>query len=129
MVSKSHLNVFTGIFDMKGNPINNGSTIQVHDTGAKLRGDVPIIGKVIWKNGSYQFKGNHWCNYNIYAWRKNIEVIDTESTPVFESNTLDELYEEWSRKNMTFLTKERKLIEKAYKDGFIEGKINLKDKI
>jgi hypothetical protein len=113
MESNSHLDSFTGIYDMNGVPICNGDTIRVYDSGKE-----PIIGTVIWKNGSYVFSGSHWCEYNIYAWRDEIEVLETDREPVFESSTIDDLLEKWESKNLNFMITDRVLIRKAFRDGF-----------
>jgi hypothetical protein len=118
MKSNSHLDKFTGIYDMNGKPICNGDTIRVHDTDVVKFKKEPIVGTVIWKNGNYQFKGNHWCEYNIYAWRKSVEVLETDRESVFESSTIDELLEKWESRNLNFMITDRVLIRKAFRDGF-----------
>jgi len=112
MESNSHLDKFTSIHDMNGVPICNGDTIRVYDSGKE-----PIIGTVIWKNGSYVFDGTHWCEYNIYAWRDKIEVLETDRPSIYKESTINELLESWERKNLNFLLTDRKLIRKAFIDG------------
>ena len=119
MKSNSHLDSFTGIYDMNGKPICNGDTIRVHDNDAFKK--EPIVGTVIWKNGNYQFKGNHWCEYNIYAWRKSVEVLESGRESVYTGSTIDELLEKWESKNLNFTITDRVLLRKAFKDGFVEG--------
>lgn len=114
MESNSHLDKFTSIHDMNGVPICNGDTIRVYDSGEE-----PIIGTVIWKNGSYVFDGTHWCEYNIYAWRDKIEVLETDRPSIYKESTINELLESWESKNLNFLLTDRKLIRKAFIDGAI----------
>jgi len=121
MESNSHLDKFIGIYDMNGKPICNGDKIRVHDNDAVKFKKEPIVGTVIWKNGNYQFKGNHWCEYNIYAWRKSVEVLESSRESVYESSTIDELLEKWEMKNLNFTITDRVLIRKAFRDGLIEG--------
>jgi hypothetical protein len=123
MKSNSHLDKFTGIYDMNGKPICNGDKIRVHDNDAMKFKKGPIVGTVIWKNGNYQFKGNHWCEYNIYAWRKSVEVLESGRESVYENSTIDE----WESKNLNFTITDRVLIRKAFKDGFVEG-VSTKEK-
>ncbi len=119
--SKSHLDKFTGIYDMNGVPICNGDKVRVHDTDLGKFKKEPIIGTIIWKNGNYQFKGNAGFNYNIYAWKESIEVLETDRESVYETSTLDELLEEWESKNLNFLIHDRVNIRKAFRDAFILG--------
>jgi hypothetical protein len=121
MESNSHSDKFIGIYDMNGKPICNGDKIRVHDNDAVKFKKEPIVGTVIWKNGNYQFKGNHWCEYNIYAWRKSVEVLESSRESVYESSTIDELLEKWEMKNLNFTITDRVLIRKAFRDGLIEG--------
>jgi len=121
MESKSHMDKFTGIYDMNGVPICNGDKIRVHDVSAYNFKKDSIVGTVVWKNGSYSFKGNHWCEYNIYAWKKSIEVLETDREPVYSKSDIDEMLETWESKNLNFTITDRVLIRKAFRDGMIEG--------
>lgn len=121
MKSKSHLDKFTGIYGMNGVPICNGDKVRVHDTDAAKFKNEPIVGTVIWKDGNYQFKGNHWCKYNIYAWRKHIEVLETDRESVYKTSTLDELLEVWESKNLNFTVTDKVNIRKAFRDAFLMG--------
>lgn len=114
--STSHLDKFTGIYDMNGVEICNGDKIQVHDNNYYKKD--PVIGVVIWKDGNYQFKGNHWCNYNINAWRYSIEVLESNRESIYESLNLEELLEKWEQKNLSFMTTDRKLIRQAFRDAY-----------
>ena len=118
MVSTSHLDKFTGIYDMNGKPICNGDKVTVHDNAANKFKKEPIIGTVIWKNGSYIFNGNYWCNYNIYAWRKSIEVLESNRESIYKNSNIDELLETWESENLNFLITDRILIRKAFKEAF-----------
>jgi hypothetical protein len=119
MKSKSHLDKFTGIYDMNGVPICNGDKVRIHDTDLGKFKKEPIIGTVIWKNGNYQFKGNVGFNYNIYAWRHNVEVLETDRESIYATSDLDEMLDEWEHKNLTFLITDRAIIRKAFKDAYL----------
>lgn len=119
MKSKSHKSRFTGIFDMDGKRIYNGDKIQVHDNNTFNKDK--IIGTVVWRNGSYEFKGNHWCKYNIYAWRKSIQILQKGRKSVYELSDFDDLWQKWEAGNLNIKTEERPLIKKAFEDAFRMG--------
>jgi hypothetical protein len=126
--STSHNDIFTGILDKNGFPILKTSLIQITDSKKD------ILGKVVWKNGSYVFrpidlkKNKYYCEYNIYAWRKSIVVVNSESNSFFHEANMQESLEFWERKELTFTTsiEERKIFRRAFQLGYesvIENKL------
>jgi hypothetical protein len=109
MASTSHRNIFTGILDKEGNKIYNGSKVQVHDNPIHKNNK----GIVIWKNGNYQVKGAA-LDYNVYAWRKKIEVVIPKTKPYFYKNTFEEEWDAFSR-TLSIMEKSRDEIKRAFK--------------
>lgn len=99
MESNSHKDLFIGILDKNGVAILKTSKIKVTDSRDEH------IGGVIWKNGSYLFQGDEktYCAYNIYAWRRNIEVIDNNAEPLFNIPEMQEELKTWEYKKLTFM--------------------------
>ncbi len=93
MKSTSHKSIFTGILDMNGNKIYNGSEITVHEKNAPYK---TSKGVVVWKQGSYQVKGA-WCEYDVHAWRKSIEVITPKTKSLFIKEDMESVWEDFSR--------------------------------
>ena len=126
MKSQSHKSTFIGIYDMNGIPICNGDRIRVHDKATMKKDD--IVGTVIWKNGSYEFEGNHWCKYNIYAWRKSIEVLESGRTPIYDLPTMKEALDDFEHRNFRLIADKdellkhyRLLIKKAFEEAYKMG--------
>jgi hypothetical protein len=109
-VSKDHNDQFTGILDMNGTPILKGSNIKIHERLTKS-------GHVIWHNGNYICSVS---NYNIYAWRKSIEVLDSQTEPLFRKDTMEDRMEKFERRVLTFMNtlEERKIFREAFKLGY-----------
>ena len=103
---------------MNGVPILKNSTIRVHDNNWDKK---EKIGKVIWKNGSYVCSGTS-CEYNIFAWRKNIEVIDKKYSSKFEElhDEYEELASKFERTEFGVLTpfEHRNIFRKAFRLGW-----------
>lgn len=119
--SKSHHDIHTGILDMNGVPILKDSMIRIHD---KDFSKTEKIGKVQWKNGSYVCKGTS-CEYNVYSWRKSIEVLDPVHPSKFPTfDELEDLSYKFERGEFGILTpsEHRSIFRKAFKLGY-ESKI------
>ena len=120
--STSHKDVNTGILDKNGCPIMKTSVIKVTDTYKNQE----VLGKVVWKNGSYVFKpldlkkNKYYSEYNIYAWRKSIEVVDSDGNCFFDEKSMEEAMERWGRKELTFMTptEERKKFFEGFELGY-----------
>ncbi len=113
MKSTSHKSVFTGILDMNGNKIYNGSEVVVHENNTFHPTNK---GKVVWKEGGYQIKGT-WCKYDVYAWRKSIEVVTPKTKPLFIMEDMDSAWEDFSR-TLGILEKSRAEIKRAFKYAY-----------
>jgi len=124
-ISKSHLDKFTGIYDMNGVPICNGDTICVYEKSTYNHTNLRVVA---WKNGSYYAKDCH-CEYNIYAWRKSIEVMDSPLPSIYEVNSTDEEIEAFLWKEVSFMGATRKNVVDAFRDGmkFAQQQLKLKD--
>lgn len=95
MKSKSHESIFTGILDRKGKPIYKNSKIAVYDNwqSKNKEEEDPYIGKIVWKNGRYNFKNDNGTSadgYCIHSWRKRIEVLDRNDIILFHTPTMEE---------------------------------------
>jgi hypothetical protein len=121
----SHNNNITGILDMNGVLILNGCKVKVHDTHFwKSKDNEDNIGVVIWKQGNYIVEGTY-CPYNVYAWRKHIEVIDSNGESRFDLLTMEEAWEEF-RKTLSILTTDFTQIKKAFKYAWESSRENIK---
>lgn len=116
----SHKDKFTGIYDRNGIPIDNGDDVLVyhHNTYPKQ----PYKCKVIYKHG-WKLKGNEGDGYDVYAWRKNIEVVNTNNESIFELNSFQEIKDKWFSKNAPFSIsgEPRKLLHKCFEEAFKLG--------
>lgn len=110
MKSTSHRSVFTGILDMNGNRIYNGSKVHVHDHPEIYKKNDGIV---IWRKGNYEVKGTYH-QYNVYAWRKNIEVLIPKATkPYFHKENMEDEWESFSR-TLSIMEKSRAEIKRAF---------------
>ena len=119
MKSKSHLDKYTGILDMNGAPILKNSTIRIHDKG--WGSENYYEAKVKWKQGSYVAMGKGVSQYNIYAWRKKIEVIDPSKTSSkFDDTEFEDLCSRFEREEFNIITpiEHRKIFRKAFRYGW-----------
>ncbi len=117
MKSTSHKSVFTGIVDMNGNKIYNGSKVKVHDNPIHKTNQ----GIVVWKKGNYQVQGAAF-DYNIYAWRKSIEVLIPKAVkPIFHKETIESEWETFSR-TLGIMEKSREEIKRAFKYAWESAK-------
>jgi hypothetical protein len=121
MKSKSHHDPYTGILDMNGIPIMKNCTVRIHDAGWSRREQ---IGKVKWKQGSYVLKGKDVSEYNIFAWRKKVEVIEPKSLSKYDDNEFEELYYKFEQREFKIMTphEHRQIFRKAFRLGW-ESKI------
>jgi hypothetical protein len=119
---KSHRDKFTGIYDRNGVPINNGDDVLVHHYNTYPKH--PYRCKVIYKHG-WELKGkeSEGNGYDVYAWRKAIEVVGTDNPSVFELKTYQEIKDKWFGKNVSFMIsgEERKLLHKCFEEAFKLG--------
>ena len=125
MKSTSHKSIFTGILDMNGNKIFNSSEIYVHDRVESDMYKKNNKGKVGWKEGSYVVSGGRCEGYNIYAWRKKIEVINPKTKPLFVKEDFDSSWQTFSR-TLGITEPSRKEIKRAFKYAYeaaIENKL------
>ena len=122
MKSTSHKSVFIGILDMNGNKIFNNSELYVHDR---------LIGydmykkdnraKVAWKHENYIVSGGSCDGYNIYAWRKSIEVMNVRTKPLFIREDFESSWQVFSR-TLVISEPSRKEIKRAFQYAY-EAKI------
>ena len=118
MRSTSHKSKFIGILDMNGNKIFNNSELYVHDR--TFERDVYKTnnkGRVVWKRGNYVVNGGTCDRYNIYAWRKSIEVLNTKGKPLFIREYFESLWQEFSR-TLAITEPSRKEIRRAFKYAY-----------
>lgn len=120
MLSKSHKDKFTGIYDKNGIPICNGDDVLVHHYNTYPKH--PFKCTVIWKHG-WELRGKEGDGYDVYAWRKTLEVLNTNKESIFELKKFEELKSKWFNKNVTFLVTgdERKLLHKCFDEAFKIG--------
>lgn len=127
MKSKSHKSIFTGILDMNGNKIFNSSELYVHDRVSER--DIykkNNKAKIAWKQGNYVVKGGNCDGYNVYAWRKSIEVLNVKTKPLFIREDFESSWHTFSG-TLAITEKSREEIKRAFKYAY-EAKIenNLK---
>lgn len=117
MKSKSHHDPYTGILDMNGVPIMKNCTVRIHDPGWSKK---EKIGKVTWKQGSYVLKGKNVSEYNIFAWRRNVEVIEPKSLSKYDDTEFEDLCSRFEREEFEILTpiEHRKIFRKAFRLGW-----------
>lgn len=122
MESNSHRDKFTGIYDRNGIPINNGDDILVYHQNSHPKH--PYKCKVIWKHGwvlkGKESKGN---NYDVYSWRKSIEVAKTDNKSIFELKSFEDIKQRWFSGNVSFMVtgEQRRLVEKCFEEAFKLG--------
>jgi hypothetical protein len=121
MKSTSHKSVFTGILDMNGNKIFNNSEVYVHKDILTKAIYKTNKGKVAWKKGSYVVSGGECDGYNIYAWRKSIEVLSVKTKPLFLKENLESSWNDFSR-TLSITQPSRSEIKRAFKYAY-EAKI------
>lgn len=126
-----HKNKYTGILDMKGSPINNGDDVLVYHHNSTPK--EPYKCKVVYKHGWKLIStdnGKGGQDFDVYAWRRSIEVIKTDNESMFITDSYEELKDEWFRRNVSFLTtsEERKLLYKCFKDAFELGQEQILNK-
>ncbi|MBK7438995.1 MAG: hypothetical protein IPI77_20195 [Saprospiraceae bacterium] len=126
MKSVSHKSSFIGILDMNGNKIFNNSELYVHDRTERDMYKMNSRGKVAWCKGSYIVSGGNCNGYNIYAWRKKIEVLNVRTKPIFIREDFESSWQTFSR-TLGITEPSRKEIKRAFKYAY-EAKIenNLK---
>ena len=126
--SESHLDKFTGIYDKNGVPIYNGDNVLVHHYNTYPKH--PYKCKVIWKHGWVlkAEKEHEGSNYDVYAWRKAIEVLNTNNKSIYELNSYQEIKDKWFFKNVNFMItgEQRKLLHKCFEEAFKLGQEQLK---
>lgn len=117
MKSSSHKSVFTGILDMNGNKIFNNSELYVHYATEKDPYKKNNRGKVAWKKGSYVVSGGNCNDYNIYGWRKSIEVLNVRTKPLFIREDFESSWQTFSR-TLGITEPSRKEIRRAFKYAY-----------
>lgn len=120
----SHKNKFTGIYDRDGVPINNGDNVIVYHYNTHPH--KPYKCKVVYKHGwklKSSDKSGYGDNYDVYCWRSNIEVINSNNESIFELNSFQEVKDKWFSKNVPFtiIGESRKLIHKCFEEAFKLG--------
>jgi hypothetical protein len=117
MKSISHKSSFIGILDMNGNKIFNNSELYVHD---RTEGDIykkNCRGSVAWRKGSYIVSGGNCDGYNIYAWRKSIEVLNVRTKPLFIKEDFLSSWEDFSR-SLSVMEPNKDAIKRAFKYAY-----------
>jgi len=124
----SHKDKYTGILDKNGVKIHNGDEVLVHHHNTYPKH--PYSCKVIYKHGwklkaDKKYEGD---DFDVYAWRKSIEVIKTDNASVFEFNSFEELKDKWFQQNIGFTItgEQRKLLYQCFDDAFKLGQEQLK---
>lgn len=117
MKSTTHKSVFTGILDMNGNKIYNNSELYVHDRNDSDFYKVEFKGKIAWSKGAYIVSGGSCDGYNVYAWRKKIEVLNRVGKPLY---IREDLLTSWNKFSRTLGITEpsRKEIYRAFKYAY-----------
>jgi hypothetical protein len=121
-----HKNKYIGILDKDGVKINNGDDVLVHYSNYTY--NCKVVYKQGWKlvstDGTKNGEG-----FDVYAWRKSIQVVKTDNESVFITHNLQELKDKWVEQNVSFLItgNERKLIHKCFEDAFKLGQEQLKE--
>lgn len=119
--SKSHNDLYTGILDRKGQPIYKNSTIAIYDNYREInRENNPYIGKIVWKDGNYSFKSKGVLSYNIYAWRKKLEVVNSDGPILFHELTIQEELDIYRFKEVPIIIKPEQ-VYKCINEAFIAG--------
>lgn len=120
--SKHHKDKFTGIYDRNGVPINNGDDVLVHHYNTHPK--TPYKCKVVYKHG-WVLKGKegYGNNYDVYAWRKAIEVVKSDNQSIFELKSYQEIKDKWFSKNVSFMIagEQRKLLNRCFEEAFKLG--------
>lgn len=120
--SKHHKDKFTGIHDRNGVPINNGDDVLVHhyNTYPKYQYKCKVIYKHGWVLKGKESEGN---GYDVYAWRKAIEVVKSDNPSIFELKSFEDIKRKWFRVNVSFMVagEQRKLVEKCFEEAFKLG--------
>lgn len=124
----NHKDKYTGILDRNGVKINNGDDVLVyhHNTYPKHPYKCKVIYKHGWKlKGIEKYEGD---GFDVYAWRKSIEVVKTNNESIFEINSFEELKDKWFQSNIGFTIagEERKLFHKCFEDAFKLGQEQIK---
>ena len=117
MKSISHKSSFIGILDMNGNKIFNNSELYVHDRTEDDIYKKNNRGRVAWCRGNYIVSGGKCDGYNIYAWRKKIEVLNVRTKPLF---IREDFLSSWDRysKTLFIMNPNRDEIKRAFKYAY-----------
>jgi hypothetical protein len=128
--NNTHKNKYTGILDMKGVPINNGDEVLVHDHNSFSK--KPYRCKVVYKHGwkldsIAENRETNGQGFDVYCWRKSIEVVGTGNISVFLTESYDELKEDWFHRNVnwTITGEQRILLHKCFKEAYELGQEQL----
>lgn len=113
----------TGILDINGVMISNGDDVLVHHYNTYPKH--PYKCKVIWKHG-WKLKADKKGDghgYDVYAWRKSIEVVKTDNESLFDFSSYEELKDKWFQKNAPFsiIGEERKRLHQCFEEAFKLG--------
>ena len=118
-----HKNKDIGILDKNGVKIQNGDNVLVHHFNSfpKQPYKCTVVYKYGWKLKSD--KGVEGNDYDIYAWRKSIEVIKTDNISLYDFSNYTELKDVWFIKNapFTIVGEQRLLLKKCFEDAFKLG--------
>lgn len=123
-----HTDKNTGILDMNGIYINNGDNVIVFHGNTYPK--TPYNCKVIWKHGwklTTNDKSGNGDNYDVYAWRKSIQVVNSNNRSEFQTYNLKQLKDKWMQKNIgvNISTEERKRLLQCFEDAFRLGQEEL----
>lgn len=120
---EKHKESFTGIYDKNGKMICNGDEVTVVDYNSYYKKPFPAI--VVYKYG-WKLKAvlnGLGENYDLYAWRNNIEVKNTNRESIYILYTMEELKAQYMRHMPTIFEKYEfynllnETFEKAFKLG------------
>ena len=123
-----HKNKYTGILDKNGVKINNGDDVLVYHHNSYPKN--PYYCKVVYKHGWKLIStdgSNQGKDFDVYCWRKSIEVVKTENESVFVTLSYQEIKDKWFHRNVSFLItgEERKLLHKCFEEAYKLGQEQL----
>jgi hypothetical protein len=119
-----HKNKFTGILDKNGVKINNADTVLVyhHNSYPKHPYNCTVVYKHGWKLKSND-DSKQGTDYDVYSWRKSIEVVSSNNESVFITKNFNELKEDWFHRNVSIMAsrEEIQLLYKCFEEAFLLG--------